>query len=318
MTKVSVNVPIYNRELYLRKCLDSLTKQTLKEIEFILVDDGSTDSSGLICDEYASTDPRFKVIHKPNGGVASARQVALEASIGEYVIICDSDDWVEPTMYEILYRKAIESKADIVECGYTRNYENGKIINCLPPYPKSNDNITISNFIRKSPPSSWNKLVRRSLFTDNSISYQKDVNMGEDKLILYKLLLNNPRIVALHNAFYHYRKESNNSSYTSQIKPEYIQQMKTTYDWFKTNYSMAEYEDVRHCNALNILTASFRSPDTPSSQTFTLEFIKSELKWKNILRNPLSPKNIFAGLAKLTSFKFTKRLYSYIYPYISK
>ncbi len=96
---VSVTVPVYNTSKYLRKCLDSLQSQTLKNIEFIIVDDGSTDDSGVICDEYAKSNPKFKVIHQKNGGLASARQTGLNHARGEYVIVCDSDERVEPDMY---------------------------------------------------------------------------------------------------------------------------------------------------------------------------------------------------------------------------
>lgn len=123
---VSVIVPIFNTSRYLRKCLDSLAHQTLTAIEFILVDDGSTDDSGKICDEYASKDSRFRVIHQSNGGSAVARQTGLDAARGEYTIVCDSDDWVEPDMYEKLYRKAVETDADMVLCGYFAEYIDGR------------------------------------------------------------------------------------------------------------------------------------------------------------------------------------------------
>lgn len=105
--KVSVTVPVYNTEKFLPQCLDSLLGQTLKELEIILVDDGSTDQSGAICDDYAKRDSRIKVFHKSNGGSASARQLGLENSHGIYYIICDSDDWIEPTMYEEMFKAAI-------------------------------------------------------------------------------------------------------------------------------------------------------------------------------------------------------------------
>ena len=111
--KVSVTVAVYNTSKYLRKCLDSLDVQSMQEIEFIVVDDGSTDGSGVICDEYARRNPKFKVIHQQHSGLAAARQTGMDNAKGEYVIVCDSDDWVEPEMYETLYNVAAESNADI-------------------------------------------------------------------------------------------------------------------------------------------------------------------------------------------------------------
>ena len=121
LPKVSVIVPVYNAEKYLRRSLDSLKIQTLQEFEVILIDDGSKDFSSAICDEYVGSDSRFSVIHKQNEGVSAARQTGLDAAHGEYVIHVDSDDWVEPTMLEELYTKAISENADIVICDYFNN-----------------------------------------------------------------------------------------------------------------------------------------------------------------------------------------------------
>lgn len=100
MPKVSVIVPVYNAEKYLQECVDSILRQTLADLELILVDDGSTDSSPALCDWYAEQDARVKVIHKPNGRAASARNAGIRAASGDYVAFVDSDDWVSPEMYE--------------------------------------------------------------------------------------------------------------------------------------------------------------------------------------------------------------------------
>ena len=116
--KVSVIVPIYKAESYLYKCIDSLLTQKLADIEILLIDDGSPDGSGMICDEYARKDSRVKVFHKSNGGVASARQCGLDHACGEYVIHADPDDWVESDMLQSLYEKAVEEDADMVICDF--------------------------------------------------------------------------------------------------------------------------------------------------------------------------------------------------------
>lgn len=118
--KVSIIVPVYNTEKYLKKCLDSLVCQTLEEIEIIAVDDGSTDQSGLMLDEYQNKYPqKIKVVHKENGGQASARNLAFGLCTGEYIGFLDSDDFVKPEMFEKMYRKAALADADYVACGYT-------------------------------------------------------------------------------------------------------------------------------------------------------------------------------------------------------
>ena len=110
--KISVIVPVYNVEKYLRKCIDSLTNQTLKDIEIILVNDGSTDNSGSIIDEYAKQDKRVIAIHKENGGQSSARNMGLDIAKGKYVGFIDSDDWIELDMYENMYLALVKGNAD--------------------------------------------------------------------------------------------------------------------------------------------------------------------------------------------------------------
>lgn len=115
--KVSVIVPVYNTEKYLQRCLDSLVNQTLQEIEIILVDDGSKEPCALLCDACAQTDPRIKVIHKVNGGLGFARNTGMEAATGEYIGFVDSDDYIDPRMYEKLYEAALKHSADLVISG---------------------------------------------------------------------------------------------------------------------------------------------------------------------------------------------------------
>jgi glycosyltransferase involved in cell wall biosynthesis len=118
MPKISIIVPVYKVEKYLRRCLDSIVAQTFTNWECILVDDGSPDNSGKICDEYAEKDTRFRVIHQENQGVSAARNKGLDEAKGEWIGFVDSDDWIEPNMYEYLYSNAIKTKADVVICGF--------------------------------------------------------------------------------------------------------------------------------------------------------------------------------------------------------
>ena len=115
-SKISVIVPIYNVEPYLHRCVDSLLLQTYQDFELILIDDGSTDNCGMICDEYAALDDRIRVIHKLNGGLSDARNVGLEIATGEYIAFVDSDDWVARDYLECLFVTLCETGADICEC----------------------------------------------------------------------------------------------------------------------------------------------------------------------------------------------------------
>ena len=136
---ISVIIPVYNVEKYLKKCLDSVINQTYKNLEIILVDDGSSDKSGLICDEYTKLDKRIKVVHKKNEGLSSARNTGLDIAKGKYISFIDSDDFVSIYMYEIMYKEIIKNNRDIVIARhiYFKNKE---------PIFKDNRNIYSINY----------------------------------------------------------------------------------------------------------------------------------------------------------------------------
>lgn len=127
MAKVSVIVPIYKVEKYIKKCVDSLVEQTLPDIEIILVDDGSPDDCGTICDTYAKRDLRIKVIHKANEGLSEARNIGIKAATSEYIGFVDGDDYVAPDMYEVLYKNITEQNADVAVCGLYDCYKDRKV-----------------------------------------------------------------------------------------------------------------------------------------------------------------------------------------------
>ena len=124
MPKLSVIVPVYNTEKYLRECIDSILAQTFTDFELILVDDGSTDSSGAICDEYAGKDPRIQVIHQENGGVTRARKAAMRVAKGSWVSFIDSDDWIDSAMFDTMLEKSSTSEAQIVICDAVLRFLN--------------------------------------------------------------------------------------------------------------------------------------------------------------------------------------------------
>lgn len=126
MAEVSIIVPVYQVEKYIRQCIDSILAQTFTDFELILVDDGSKDRSGQICDEYAGMDKRVKVIHQKNSGAAAARNSGMDQAVGDYFLFVDSDDYVVPTMVECLYEKVVKEKADIAVCNYLYFFENDR------------------------------------------------------------------------------------------------------------------------------------------------------------------------------------------------
>lgn len=209
--KVTVIVPVYNTESFLPTCAKSLMAQTLKELEIIFVDDGSTDSSGTQCDKYAEQDSRVRVIHKTNGGVASARQAGLDEATGEYVIWADSDDWVDLDMYEKMYQKAKERNADLVVCGYRKEFSDGTG-KSFSDYFSDSKKQSIVNFLNtKIGNSLFNKLFRRSLILQYNISFVPGINMGEDMLFFFKYLYYAVENVTTEEAYYYHYRQNENS-----------------------------------------------------------------------------------------------------------
>lgn len=185
---VSVIVAIYNAESTLKRCLDSLLLQTLQNIEVLLIDDGSTDRSPSICDEYARSDPRFKVFHKENEGVSATRQFGLDRANGEYVIHLDADDYVDPHIYEDMYNEALRKSADMVFIDILR-FEGGGNATLLKNNPKSwSHKDVLDAMIYHLFGSLCNRMVKRELFKKYDIRFPERMQYLEDKLILIKLL----------------------------------------------------------------------------------------------------------------------------------
>ena len=222
--EVSVIVPVYNAEKYLRKCVDSLLAQTFRYFEVILVDDGSPDRSGAICDEYAEKDPRVRVFHKENGGVSSARQCGLDHARGEYTIHADPDDWVEPNMLEELYAKAKAEDADMVICDYY--VEFGKKTELKRQQPSALDSETVlREMFQRLHGSLWNKLVKRACYKDFQISFPPEIHYSEDLYVVVSLLLHPIKVAYIPRAFYHYNQTANPNSISRSAG-------KRTYEWF--------------------------------------------------------------------------------------
>lgn len=222
MPRVSIIVPIYNAEKNLAECIDSILNQTMKDIEVILVDDGSTDSSPAICDTYAARDSRVQVIHKPNGRASSARNAGMRAASGEYIAFVDSDDWIESEMYE----KMLESGADVCLCDFMRFlgeqefpnthanvkagfYNREQMKSDIFPYLVMDGvdyPITISNCVM---------LIRRSIIEENGLSYREDIHISEDAPFGSEVLYCAQSFAYLkEHFFYHYRMTEGSSSRT--------------------------------------------------------------------------------------------------------
>lgn len=204
MHLITIIVPVYKAESFLSRCLDSLLTQTFRDFEVILVDDGSPDKSGAICDEYAVLDPRIRVIHKQNAGVASARQVGLCAARGEYIIHVDADDWVDEDMLYELYTNAIENNSDMVICDYyTNDIVTQKYVSQKPSDIFDNNKI-IHDFFGSLHGSCWNKLIKHDCILNNGITFDEGINYCEDLIFNISLLKKSIKVSYLNKAFYHY------------------------------------------------------------------------------------------------------------------
>lgn len=224
--KVSVIVAVYKAENYLRRCVDSLLAQTFKDFEILLVDDGSPDRSGEICDEYAAKDSRVRVFHKSNGGVSSARQCGIDNACGEYTIHADPDDWVESTMLDDLYYKAKEDDADMVICDYYA--EERDKIEYIRQKPSALDCETVQReLFQRLHGSLWNKLIRRVCYKKGNVKFPIDLNVSEDLYVCLLLLETIQKVVYLPKAYYHYDRFSNANSLTKECGvKEYCQHVK--------------------------------------------------------------------------------------------
>lgn len=227
MPIISVILPVFNMEKYIDRCVNSVIGQSFSDWELILVDDGSTDGSGNICDEYAKKDSRIRVIHKKNGGVASARQIGTDEAEGKYSIHCDADDWIDSNMLEKMYSEAQKEDADIVVSNFYYNYSNDR--ECLY---KVKVPLVAQDFIKEilygnSFGGLCHKLIRHSLYKKYNIRYIEGVNYCEDVLVLAQLLKNDLHIRYIDKAYYHYCLENEDSITRNYTLKTYLMRQKS-------------------------------------------------------------------------------------------
>lgn len=254
MPKVSIIVPVYNTEKYLEECLSSLLAQTLIDIEIICVNDGSTDRSGQILDEYATKDNRITVIHKTNGGVVSARNVGFDIATGKYIGFVDSDDWVESEMYEKLYEIAERESVDLVTSGYFMegNYTTLHLDTIEEGVYKGNDYEKIlKQLIYKLDKKETGirgslccKLFVKDIYMQTREKVSERLSFGEDKMCLLEYMLDGSSVYVVGNAYYHYRINNTSKVHTSDTR--YLLAVNEVYQFFQTLYSHPRFtEEMR-------------------------------------------------------------------------
>lgn len=230
--KISVIIPIYNVEKYLDRCMDSILNQTFTDLEIIMVDDGSPDNCPAMCDEYARKDPRIKVVHKKNAGLGMARNSGLDVATADFVAFCDSDDYIDKTMYATLYKTAVEENCDVVYSGInyidtqgrkTEFLENSKV--AFWSTPKEVRDFTLNMIAsgphvketRKYEMSVNRSIFRRSIIEGNHVRFISERDCASEDIVFdVDLLLKMKKIAHLPYAFYNYCQ--NTSSLTQTFK----------------------------------------------------------------------------------------------------
>ena len=247
--KVSVVVPVYNVEKYIEKSIESILNQTFEEFELIIVDDGSTDSSGKLAEKYAS-DKRVSVYHKENGGLADARNYGIAKATGEYICFIDSDDWIESDYLEHMYKLAIDNAADVVICDLKRNTGDETIVQPTEAQLVTETgyeaigNIHSSRYVQYVV--AWNKLYRRSIFDE--VQYTAGM-IHEDEAIIGHIYCIADKVVRTNRILYNYRisnGESIMSKKYSLKRLDIIKAMEMRMDLFKEKGYKEYYEKDAH------------------------------------------------------------------------
>lgn len=235
--KISIIVPVYNVEKYIHKCIDSILNQTFKDFELILVDDGSTDNCGQICDEYAKKDSRVIVIHKENGGQATARNIALDIAKGEYIGFVDSDDYIEFDMYEFLYNLCIDNNCDIANCSSTIYFKNKVKVNgghdLMIHDTKSAMKVLTEGVLYDE--CLWTKLIKKELF--NGLKIPEGIAY-EDTAFTYKLIDRANKVCCKGEAKYNYikRKDSTMDRAVKNVKIDAVLVYEEMYKFMEKRY----------------------------------------------------------------------------------
>ena len=261
MPEISIIVPVYNVDKYLENCIESILSQTFKDFELILVNDGSTDNSGKICDIYDKKDCRIRVIHKNNAGLSSARNTGLDIACGKYIGFVDSDDSIHPRMYEILYDLIKKYDSDISCCNYKKIYNIFKCeyenVNSLEVIEMSNVEA-IKNLYDKELGVklviACNKLYRKSLF--NKIRY-KVGRLHEDEFMAHRILYNCKKITYVDNELYYYLQRE--GSIMSKISYKR-----------KVDTLLSKSDRMRFCNKVGLTSMSDNICKTYEFEFFNL------------------------------------------------
>lgn len=316
---ISIIVPVYNVEKYLRKCIESIINQTYENLEIILIDDGSTDKSGKICDEFKNNDERIIVEHILNNGVSNARNTGLNLAKGNWVVFVDSDDWLDNQFCEKLYKNALSnSNIDIICSGYKRVYtDKEEIIKCEKEkiiYDAHQFLIKLLN-VQNGYGFCHMKLIKRNCI--NNIRFNKDIKVGEDALFNMQLTKNIKKVMILGEPLYNYRFNENSvvRKYDDNYANNYLYAMEQTKNYLQQEYKNDQLIAKNFYNyvSYHILLIAVNYCFNKANKKNIFEQIKV---LKNICNNEIFKKAIknstyidLSYTRKITLFTIKHRLY---------
>lgn len=316
--KVSIVVPVFNCENYINRCVDSLLEQTLKELEIILVNDGSTDNSAAICHNYSTKFNNILAIDQPNGGASKARETGIKASSGEYIGFIDCDDWIHPKMFESIYAIAIEKQADIVQCSFkrTKNTNDTSIVydeNCLVQTADSLsalrqllcvDQEQNFNFLL------WNKIFRRTIF--DKFVYPVHIQRINDVPVIPRAFYYANRVAYTEQAFVYYFERNNieNKSIMDQLKASKTQMI---YSHIEAFYDITEFfeklDQTIYQYSIYLLLGWVFSGIRSKDKTYQMKKIINDVLYnKSVLKNPYISKKykMFVMVARVLNYRKIK------------
>lgn len=230
-TTISIIVPVYNGEKFLRKCIDSIQSQILTNWQLLLIDDGSTDGSPRICDEYAARDGRIQVIHKSNGGVSAARNDGLELAQGKYIGFVDADDWILPDMYEKLMNQAEQNHADIVMCDAKTVYADGR--EELDTIKQLSQSVMLERsdlrpeLLLELAGATWRCIYRSDLIHESTLQYPVGIHFSEDRIFNLYAMGYCAKLYYLKEAYY--MRFMNDESAVHRFHPDYFERVKNAH-----------------------------------------------------------------------------------------
>ena len=316
MIKVSIIVPVYNTEGYLKRCLDSLVCQTMDDIEILIVNDGSTDNSQEIIDEYVQKYSNIKSLKKENGGLSDARNFAIPHAVGKYIGFVDSDDFIEPNMYEKMYDIAYKNNSDIVECNFIWEYPN-KI---------TNDNgiqySNISDCFLYGRVMACNKLIRADILKNNNIKFPIGLRY-EDIEFFYKLIPFVKKYSLIENSLYHYIQRENSIINNQNIKnSDIFTILDNLTNFYKENNLYEKYKnELEYLYIRLLLGSSFLRIVKIQNKDIRKNLLNKTIyelytNFPNWKKNKLLKINNKKNFYYRTVNKFTFKIYSFIFKFI--